>query len=202
VLERLAGHDFRNWLLPGVLAALLVVLFVAGPHALAVLRYERAAVLGGEAWRLVTAHLVHFDLAHLAWNLGGLVLVWLLFAQSFKPRGWLLILIASTVAIDLGFLCFERQLDWYVGFSGVLHGCMAAGLVAWLRTERDAWTALVAALFAAKLVWEHAVGPLSFTAGTMSLPVVYQAHTYGAIGGALAGLWLVARRPSAGTGPV
>jgi rhomboid family GlyGly-CTERM serine protease len=202
VLERLAGHDFRNWLLPGVLAALLVALFAAGPHALAVLRYERAAVLGGEAWRLVTAHLVHFDRAHLAWNLAGLALVWLLFAQSFHPRGWLLILIASTAAIDLGFLCFERRLEWYVGFSGVLHGCMAAGLIAWLRTERDAWTALVAALFVAKLVWEHAAGPLPFTASTMSLPVVYQAHTYGAIGGAIAGLWLAARRPSAGTGPV
>jgi rhomboid family GlyGly-CTERM serine protease len=167
-----------------------------------VLRYERAAVLGGEAWRLVTAHLVHFDLAHLAWNLAGLALVWFLFAQSFEPRGWLLILTASTVAIDVGFLYFERQLEWYVGFSGVLHGCMAAGLVAWLRTERDALTALVAALFAAKLTWEHVVGPLPFTAGSMSLPVVYQAHTYGAIGGALAALWLVARRQSIGTGPV
>jgi rhomboid family GlyGly-CTERM serine protease len=202
VLERLARHDFRDWLLPGVLAALLVALFVAGPDVLAVLRYERAAVLGGEAWRLVTAHLVHFDLAHLAWNLAGLALVWFLFAQSFTPRGWLIILIASTVAIDLGFLCVERRLEWYVGFSGVLHGCMAAGLVAWLRTERDALTALVAALFAAKLAWEHAVGPLPFTAGTMTLPVVYQAHTYGAIGGALAALVLVGRRTSAGTGPV
>jgi rhomboid family GlyGly-CTERM serine protease len=202
VLERLARHDFRDWRLPGVLAALLVALFVAGPDVLAVLRYERAAVLGGEAWRLVTAHLVHFDLAHLAWNLAGLALVWFLFAQSFTPRGWLIILIASTVAIDLGFLCVERRLEWYVGFSGVLHGCMAAGLVAWLRTERDALTALVAALFAAKLAWEHAVGPLPFTAGTMTLPVVYQAHTYGAIGGALAALVLVGRRTSAGTGPV
>ena len=202
MLERLARHDFRDWLLPGVLAALLVALFAAGPHALAVLRYERAAVLGGEAWRLVTAHLVHFDLAHLVWNLAGLGLVWLLFAHSYTPRDWLLILAASTIAIDLGFLCFERQLEWYVGFSGVLHGCMAAGLVAWLRTERDALTALVAALFAAKLAWEHAVGPLPFTAGSMSLPVVYQAHTYGAIGGALAALWLVSRRQSAGTGPV
>ena len=37
---------------------------------------------------------------------------------------------------------------------------MAAGLVAWLRTSRDAITWIVTVLFAAKLAWEHFAGPL------------------------------------------
>jgi membrane associated rhomboid family serine protease len=95
-----------------------------------------------------------------------------------------------------GFLLLEPELDWYVGFSGVLHGCMAAGLVAWLRSTRDPLTWLVAGLFAAKLAWEHFQGALPFTAGTLSLPVVHEAHSYGAIGGLLAAVWLGRERRS------
>jgi membrane associated rhomboid family serine protease len=52
----------------------------------------------------------------------------------------------------------------------------------------------VAGLFVAKLAWEHYAGALPFTATSLSLPVVHEAHTYGAVGGLLAGLWL-GRRP-------
>jgi len=194
VLERITRRPFRDWLLPGGIALALVALHGAGTQAALALRYERAAVRHGELWRLATAHLVHADFAHLAWNLLGVLLVWFLFAREFAVRAWWTILLASTAAIDLGFLLFDPGLEWYVGFSGVLHGCMAAGLVAWLRAGRDALTVSVAALFAAKLAWEQLFGPVPFTAGTLSLPVVFQAHSYGAIGGALAAWWLLRAR--------
>lgn len=194
MLRRLTRHDLRAWWLPALLAGLLVALFVAGPALTESLRYERDAVLAGQAWRLLSGHLVHFDLAHLGWNLAGIVLVWFLFAREYTPLGWWVVLVSSTVAIDLGFLAFEPRLDWYVGFSGVLHGCMAAGLVAWIRHERDALTVTVAMLFGAKLLWEHAYGPLPFAGGSLGVPVVHEAHTYGALGGAAAGLWLTRKR--------
>jgi len=50
-------------------------------------------------------------------------------------------------------------------------------------------------LFAATLAWEHFAGPLPFTAASLAVPVVHEAHTYGAIGGGLAGLWLTRRTP-------
>jgi len=182
-----------RWACPAVTILVLLGFHFIGSAYLDALRYDRAAVLGGEAWRLVTGHLVHADAAHLGWNLLGVLIVGLLFAREYNERQWLVVLLASTITANLGFLLLEPTLAWYVGFSGVLHGCMAAGLVAWLRGPRDAFTWIVTALFAAKLGWEHFAGPLPFTAASLSLPVVHEAHSYGAVGGLVAGLVLAAR---------
>jgi rhomboid family GlyGly-CTERM serine protease len=193
-ITRVTHIKLRSWRGPLALAAVMSLLTMAGPGVIQVLRYDRTAVLAGEAWRLVTAHLVHYDLTHLAWNLAGLALVAWLFAAEFNTRQWLLILAASTAAIDAGFLILLPELEWYVGFSGVLHGAMTAGLLAWLARARDRLTWFVAAMFAAKLGWEHVAGPLPFTAATLNLPVIYQAHSYGALGGLAMGAALEWRR--------
>jgi rhomboid family GlyGly-CTERM serine protease len=194
-LQRLLSFHSAVAVFPAVLVAVLLAFHGLGAAAVPVLRYERSAVLSGEAWRLVTAHLVHADIVHLGWNVLGVLIVAFLFARDYPWRQWLVILGVSTATTDLGFLLLEPQLEWYVGFSGVLHGLMAAGLVAWFRTSRDAVTWIVTGLFAAKLAWEHFAGPLPFTAASLELPVVHEAHTYGAIGGGLAGLWLTRRMP-------
>jgi rhomboid family GlyGly-CTERM serine protease len=196
VLPRFPARRIANWLTAAGVAALLAVLALGGPSAVAALRYDRSAVLAGQAWRLVTGHLVHADAAHLAWNLAGLVLVWWLFAGEFTLGGWFLVMLASTAAIDLGFLLLDPGIEWYVGFSGVLHGCMAAGLLGWLHRDRDWLVIVVTSVFAAKLGWEHFAGPVPFTGGTLSVPVVVEAHTYGAVGGAMAALWLLRRGPA------
>ena len=183
-----------NWLTVAAVVALVTGLWLAGPEVTAALRYERAAVLDGQWWRLVTGHLVHADAAHLAWNLAGAALVWWLFGAEYGRLEWLVIVLASAAAIDIAFLGWMPGLDWYVGLSGVLHGCMAAGLAAWLARAHDPLVLLVAILFAAKLVFEHWQGPLPFTAGTLALPVIVEAHSYGAIGGLAAALAVRARR--------
>jgi rhomboid family GlyGly-CTERM serine protease len=199
VLTRLTEMRWRGWRLPIAIGVLLLVLFAGGAPLTHALRYERAAVLAHEWWRLLTGHLVHADAAHLVWNLLGVGLVWWLFASQYSPRGWLVILLVSTAAIDLGFLAWMPNLGWYVGFSGVLHGMMAAGLLAWLVRSRDPLTAVVAALFIAKLSWEHLVGPLPFTAETIGLPVIHEAHSFGTLGGLVAAAPLLRKRVSGRT---
>jgi hypothetical protein len=76
-------------------------------------------------------------------------------------------------------------LEWYVGFSGVLHGALAAGAVAWHRRESALLAWALTAVLAGKLIWEQAVGALPLSG---DLPVVVDAHLYGAAGGLLAAL--------------
>jgi rhomboid family GlyGly-CTERM serine protease len=166
----------------------MVLLWLGGEPVRAALRYERAAILDGELWRLLTGHLVHFDLRHLLLNLGGAALMVLLFATGYSQKHWLWIIAISVACIDLGFLILEPQLIWYVGVSGVLHGVLAAGAVAWWRTEPRWMAAILTAILLGKLAWEQMQGSLQLSG---DMPVVVAAHLYGAIGGGIAALTLI-----------
>jgi rhomboid family GlyGly-CTERM serine protease len=144
------------------------------------LRYQRAAIATGEWWRLLSAHLVHFNLAHMLANFAGLAVLWGLFLQYFRPRQWVFILIMAIAAIDAGLWWFNPQLSWYLGASGVLHGIMAA--VAWrgsLQGDHSAW--LLAGFLTIKLLYEQLGDPALFWGGAVT--VIVDAHWYGAIGG-------------------
>lgn len=171
----------------------LVLLSLLGESGRLALRYEREAVLQGEYWRLLTGHLVHGSWLHLLLNGLGLGLVAALFDRNYSWPAWLLIALFSVLAIDLGFVLYEPQLLWYVGLSGVLHGALAAGAVAWWRHEPKPLALLLSVIFIGKLAWEQWQGALPLSG---DLPVVVDAHLYGAIGGVIAGaiLWLRTHR--------
>ena len=174
------------WLV-GLLAALLVLLWLTGDAGRNLLRYERTAVLQGEYWRLLTAHLVHGSGQHLLLNAVGLGLIAALFPREYSLRGWLLILGSSAVIIDLGFVFLEPQLQWYVGLSGVLHGALAAGAIGWWQHESRPLALALTLVLIGKLTWEQWHGALPLSG---DMPVVVDAHLYGAFGGALAGALL------------
>jgi rhomboid family GlyGly-CTERM serine protease len=182
------------WLV-GLLGAVLVLVWVTGEAGRELLRYERTAVLQGEYWRLVTGHLVHGSGQHLLLNAVGLGLIAALFPREYSLPGWLLVLGSSVVIIDLGFVFLEPQLQWYVGLSGVLHGALAAGAIGWWRHESKPLALALTAVLIGKLAWEQWHGALPLSG---DMPVVVDAHLYGAIGGALAGAWLAVhnRAPS------
>lgn len=181
--------------LAGFLAfcALITAFEFAGDAGREALRYERVAIEHGELWRLVTGHLVHLGWEHYALNLMGLALMWALFFPDYSLPRWGVILAASLVAIDLGFFFLERNLAWYVGLSGVLHGVMTAGTLAHLRRrEADAW--ILVPFLIGKLIWEQYAGAMPYTADSAGGPVVVDAHLYGSAGALLAALFLPSRR--------
>ncbi len=177
----------RRWLAPAAICALVLLLAAGGDSTRALLRYDRAGLAAGQWWRLVSAHFVHLGFEHAVLNLTGLWLLWALFAQDFHPRQWLLIVACAMAAIDAGLWYLASTVQWYVGSSGVLHGVLAAGIVARVR-GRQPEGALLAVLLAGKLAWEHFHGALPLTAGGA---VITQAHLYGAAGGLVAAMLAV-----------
>lgn len=173
--------------------AMAALAFIACGYAAATvnpfLEYRRLALADFEAWRLVTAHVAHLDLRHGLLNAAGLGLVWWLGRGTLRPVEWLVLAGTALIAVDAGLYWLSPQVDWYVGASGVLHGLIAGiAVLAYGRGERLFGAALGLAL-AAKLAWEATGGAFS----SALLPVVTDAHLYGAIGGALAGLVMQAR---------
>src|ERR1700733_813685 len=184
LVASLNGDGAHGWALAAVLA-LLLALHLAGPATVVALRYDRSALLAGEWWRLASAHLVHLDLRHTLLNGLGLILMWALFVRDYRARQWFLILVTSAAFIDAGLWFRDTGVQWYVGASGVLHGVMAAGVLAQLR--RREWSGvLLGAFLIGKLIYEQTTGALPF-AGP-SVPVVVDAHLYGVIGGAMSAL--------------
>lgn len=173
-----------RWSVPLVLIISSLLLMLAGNELGGELRYERSAILSGEFWRLFSAHLIHLGWSHLALNVGGLILVWLLCGNSLTAGLWWLVTLVSALGVSLGMLLFDPSLQWYVGLSGVLHGLLVTGSsIAWLKGERESLLLLVAVT--AKLLWEQLAGPLPGSEAGAGGHVVVDAHLYGAVTGAL-----------------
>lgn len=184
--------DARSVALLLAAMALLLVSEAFGDAARLALRYERTGLAQGEWWRLLTAHFVHLDVKHAVMNALGLALLWALFVREYSAGRWFAIVLASIVAIGAGLWFLSPEIEWYVGASGVLHGVMAAGALAWIRRgERLGWA--LGLLLVVKLAFEALRGPLPFSA---DLPVVTVAHLYGALGGFAAALCLRPRTES------
>jgi rhomboid family GlyGly-CTERM serine protease len=182
----------QGWGWPLALAVLAVALETAGLRE--VLRWDRAAIDGGEFWRLLAGHLVHLGWSHLLMNVLGLVLVWLLVGAAFSAIGWVVVLALSVAAIDAGFWWLSPELGWYVGLSGVLHGILAAGAVTTLfrDPERRLEAGVLIVLVAAKLLFEQLAGPVPGSNAVAGGAVVVDAHLYGAIAGCGAAIGLAA----------
>lgn len=184
----------RGWLrhsLPFVLALLSVLIAAGGNAASLQLRYERALILDGEWWRLITGHLVHLGWSHLLLNLAGLALIWGLFQRQLGTLAWWWVWLASTLAVSAGLFFFDTDLGWYVGLSGVLHGLIVAGLLMSLRQDHWWGDWVLLAIVIAKLISEQLYGSLPGTTEMAGGDVIVDAHLYGAVGGAIAALPLL-----------
>jgi rhomboid family GlyGly-CTERM serine protease len=184
-LKRLAG-----WSVPLALIVMIVVPAALGDSARDLLMYDRSAIGHGEYWRLLTAHFVHLGSSHLLLNLVGLVLAWLLVGKNYAALEWIFVLMLSLIAASAGFWFIDKDMLWYVGLSGALHGLLLAGALRGLRSHL-AESVLLCVLIVAKLAFEQLAGPLPGSESASDGPVAVNAHLYGAIGGLLAAaiLW-------------
>ena len=172
------GEVASRWALLLALAT-LALLALTGTAGQERLQYDRQALQATEWWRLLSAHLVHMGTPHLLFNLGGLLLLGMLFGREYSLVRWALITLLSMAAIDAGLWYLRPQVAWYLGASGVLHGLWSAGACAQLRRRR--WqTALPLGALLVKLAFEQWQGRSTLLGG---LPVIIDAHVFGAFGG-------------------
>lgn len=168
------------------LAAIIGALALIGNSATEVLRYDRGAILDGEYWRLVTGHLVHAGIAHTLLNMAGLLLIMFLFPEPWPLWVWLQRVFIISLGISALMLWRIPELGWYVGLSGTLHGLFVLGFW-WSYRQGDRFSLLLLAVLLAKLIWEHFQGPISSNEELVGVPVLVEAHSYGAI---CAGIYL------------
>lgn len=174
-------------------AALLLALQAGGDPLRLWLRYDRQAVLSGELWRLVTAHLVHLGWAHALLNAAGLLLCAVLAPGAFVPGrvGRLCLQLAGLgLGVSLMLLALSPQVAHYAGLSGVLYGLFVVGLApAARRREPPAVAALL--LLAAWMLWQWVAGPSADEERVIGGRIITVAHLYGMAAAAL----IVAARP-------
>src|SRR5215510_16411761 len=106
ILRSLNGDRAYGWALLGA-CALLALLELVGDPLRNACSYQRTAIAAREWWRVLTAHFVHLDAGHALLNGLGLVLMWALFARDYSPLRWLLIVLASGLAIGIGLWFFS-----------------------------------------------------------------------------------------------
>lgn len=170
-----------------------VLLAIVGNPARSILEYDRLAILNGQIWRIFTGNWVHLGWGHLAEDMAGYILLWLLFEQELPAWRCPGLVVFGSLGVGLGLLLGDPQLRWYVGVSGALNTLWIAGAM-WLMVRRD-WLGWVLALFLVlKLIYEQMLGPLPWSVTTTGGPVVVDAHLWGALSGAILGaailLWL------------
>ncbi len=185
ITQAILKHKF-----PITITLIVTLIALIGSDANHWLRFDRAALLNGEVWRLISGHFAHLGWSHLVMNVFGLILIWVLFNNTAPDRRWVMLLLLSSLGTSLLLLWLNPALQWYVGLSGVLHAFFVFGCLNEINTGRQSsWILL--AVVVAKLIWEQIAGPLPGSEQSAGGNVIVDAHFYGAIIGLITGLTFI-----------
>lgn len=187
-MQPLPLRSFANWLVPVALACLVLALQAGGEPVYEALRYERAAVLGRQPWRLLSAHAVHLGWAHCLMNAGGLALCAAFAAGTRSWRAWAAAIVVLALGVGILLVAASPQATNYAGLSGVLYGLFIWVLAprAW-RGDRVAWIVLVAVIV--RISWQMFHPPSDAQRALIGGEVMVEAHLYGALCALALCLW-------------
>lgn len=170
---------------PVILISIMFTLYFSAAADALAYDYER---LFSEPWRILGAHFVHLNFAHLISNLLAFIAVCLIFAPVMQGRVLLnVVLFSALFAALVPYLLGEQA--QFAGFSGVIHGLISFATCQMALQKRKAGYVMLA-LLALKLCAEWFLPlPTSIWLGADIAPA---AHLGGAVGGLVA---VIALRP-------
>jgi rhomboid family GlyGly-CTERM serine protease len=163
------------------IVALILSCTLVGDELTLLLRFERKAILEGELYRLFSAHIVHLNWAHSLLNITAAVIGWFLLKDSMSTQQWILSIVICGLIISILLFCIP-DLQWYVGFSGIVHGLMLQGLVLEQHIRFVKKALLICALFL-KVFYEYWQGSSSAEIELINANVVVEAHLFGLLAG-------------------
>jgi membrane associated rhomboid family serine protease len=138
------------------------------------------AVANGDWWRIVTSGFLHGGLLHILFNMYALYILGQLLEPSLGTPRFLALYFSSLLAGSLGVIVLEPNTP-AVGASGAIFGLFAAAFVIARGRRLDAIAMQLGGLLLINLLF------------TFTIPgIAIGAHLFGAAGGALCGLLILA----------
>lgn len=177
-------------LLATAFSVLLVVLQCYSDSIFVPIRYEHTLFETREYWRLLSGHFIHLGWAHFLLNLAGFWLLVFIFIDVEKPLIWAAAVLPVAMGASLGLFLFSPEVVWYIGLSGVLHGLVVFWAISSYRIGTRSSLIFLLGV-AIKLFWEQYVADSHAMEATIGGQVVYDAHLYGAISGAIVAVVLI-----------
>lgn len=162
------------------------------PGASSFLQYDRAAITGGQLWRLVTGHLTHWSAEQLFWDAAVFAALGTI-CERRDRASFLRCLVLATAAITGVVWAARPDMNLYRGISGIDSALFALlGLCLFaerLRERRWAGAAALALLglgFFAKVAYEQWSGATLFVSHQTTMTPLAAAHLAGGAAGAVA----------------
>ncbi len=172
-----------------VVAVLSLVAYTLPTYVTEYLDFTRQGIAQHQWWRLLSAHFLHTNTYHLAVNLAGLFLLWLLHGEYYRARNYSAVFVITSLFVSILVWLASPHLNAYVGLSGVLHGVFAWGIIQDFKHKRVSAYLLLAGLII-KLIDERFFSTNDFMANLIGASVAIDAHLYGAIAGIMLGVLL------------
>ncbi len=87
-----------------------------------VLIFDRQALLDGELWRIFTAHMVHFSVPHLTYNLIIFIVCGYIIEKNSRQFCQFYFYLAIAISLSLFFI--HPDMFYYGGLSGIVYGLL------------------------------------------------------------------------------
>ncbi len=174
----------RTILAPTSILLLTLLCWLAEPFSGEYLAFQRLQITDYYWWQFVTANFVHTNFTHLLLNAMGIALLWIIHGRYFSAKGYLVTCLVLGSGVTCGIFMFSPHLEWYSGFSGILHGLFVIGACKDIVTRVAlSWILFIAVWL--KIIYEQVFGQSDLVASLIDANVAIDAHLYGALVGLL-----------------
>lgn len=170
--------------------SVLAIALLLEPENIELLAFDRAAVLEGQGWRLITAHWVHSSISHGVWDIAVFFIVGTWLEKNSRIELFTTLLVGIG-CVDLLLLWPDCPLANYCGLSGILFAPLTL-LVLRHWSNHCNWINTIPMIFMVlKLIWE------TLSQSTFVVETAWQAYPAAHWAGVLAGVlyWCGKTRP-------